>query len=198
MKQIPPKDSWHQVDLDRWKFHPLMPALTLLSLLEAWNDICGLKLPRREPTSENDRLHIYSLWRDKERGDTYLARIGITTRWCLSPRILVRSHLEVKLKLKLLIDFPALVRSSASGVRRVFPGRFLHGLQPGPQRGPVQALFTLGEFFQGAVFSGYMANHLDLAPNFAGWCDEGREPVRRELVLALTFWYSLTAIMKIT
>ncbi|CAG0917729.1 unnamed protein product [Notodromas monacha] len=29
------------------------------------------------------------------------------------------------------------------------------------------AFFCLGEFFQGAVYSGYMANHLDLAPNFA-------------------------------
>jgi hypothetical protein len=34
VKQIPPTDSWHQVDLDRCNFHPLMPALPLVSLLE--------------------------------------------------------------------------------------------------------------------------------------------------------------------
>jgi hypothetical protein len=33
VKQIPPTDSWHQVDSDRCDFHPLMPALTLVSLL---------------------------------------------------------------------------------------------------------------------------------------------------------------------
>jgi hypothetical protein len=40
-KQIPPTDSWHQVDSDRCNFHPFMPALTLIvSLLERY--ICGL------------------------------------------------------------------------------------------------------------------------------------------------------------
>jgi hypothetical protein len=34
VKQIPPTDSWHQFDSDRCNFHPLMPALTLVSLLE--------------------------------------------------------------------------------------------------------------------------------------------------------------------
>jgi hypothetical protein len=34
VKQIPPGESWHQVDSDRCNFHPLMPALTLVSLLE--------------------------------------------------------------------------------------------------------------------------------------------------------------------
>jgi hypothetical protein len=32
------------------------------SLLHCWKDICGLKLPRRVATSENDRLRIYSPW----------------------------------------------------------------------------------------------------------------------------------------
>jgi hypothetical protein len=36
VKQIPPTDSWHQVDSDRCNFHPLMPALTLVSLLERY------------------------------------------------------------------------------------------------------------------------------------------------------------------
>jgi hypothetical protein len=36
VKQIPPIDSLHQVDSDRWHFHPFMPALTLVSLLEQW------------------------------------------------------------------------------------------------------------------------------------------------------------------
>jgi hypothetical protein len=31
-------------------------------LFHCWKDICGLKLPRRVATSENDRLHIYILW----------------------------------------------------------------------------------------------------------------------------------------
>jgi hypothetical protein len=34
VKQIPPTDSWHQSDSDRCNFRPLMPALTLVSLLE--------------------------------------------------------------------------------------------------------------------------------------------------------------------
>jgi hypothetical protein len=34
VKQIPPTDSWHQADSDRCDFHPLMPALTIVSLLE--------------------------------------------------------------------------------------------------------------------------------------------------------------------
>jgi hypothetical protein len=62
VKQIPPTDSWHQVDSDRCNFHPLMPALTLVSLLERSlvleTAIC------RVATSENDRLHIYSLWKE--------------------------------------------------------------------------------------------------------------------------------------
>jgi hypothetical protein len=33
VKQIPKTDSWHQVDVDRCNFYPLMPALTLVSLL---------------------------------------------------------------------------------------------------------------------------------------------------------------------
>jgi hypothetical protein len=36
LKQIPPTDSWHQVDSDRCNFHPFMPALTLVSLLERY------------------------------------------------------------------------------------------------------------------------------------------------------------------
>ncbi len=36
VKQIPPTDCWHQVDSDRCNFHPLMPALTLVSLLERY------------------------------------------------------------------------------------------------------------------------------------------------------------------
>ncbi len=36
MKQIPPTDSWHQVDSDRCNFHHLVPALTLVSLLERY------------------------------------------------------------------------------------------------------------------------------------------------------------------
>jgi hypothetical protein len=32
VKQIPPTAPWHQVDSDRGNFHPLMPALTLVSL----------------------------------------------------------------------------------------------------------------------------------------------------------------------
>ncbi len=59
VKQIPPTDSWHQVDSDRCNFHPLMPAWTLVSLLERYL-VLELAMPRT--TSENDRLHIYSLW----------------------------------------------------------------------------------------------------------------------------------------
>jgi hypothetical protein len=36
MKQIPPTDSWRQVDSGRFHFHPFMPALTLVSLLERY------------------------------------------------------------------------------------------------------------------------------------------------------------------
>jgi hypothetical protein len=36
VKQIPPTDSRHRVDSDRCNFHPLMPALTLVSLLERY------------------------------------------------------------------------------------------------------------------------------------------------------------------
>jgi hypothetical protein len=36
VKQIPPTDSWHQVDSERCNFHPLMPELTLVSLLERY------------------------------------------------------------------------------------------------------------------------------------------------------------------
>jgi hypothetical protein len=36
MKQIQPTDSWHQVDSDKCDFHSLMPALTLVSLLERY------------------------------------------------------------------------------------------------------------------------------------------------------------------
>jgi hypothetical protein len=36
VKQIPSTDSWHQVDSDRCNFHPPMPALTLVSLLERY------------------------------------------------------------------------------------------------------------------------------------------------------------------
>jgi hypothetical protein len=36
VKQIPPTDSRHQVDSDRCNFHLLMPALTLVSLLERY------------------------------------------------------------------------------------------------------------------------------------------------------------------
>jgi hypothetical protein len=33
VKQMPPTDSWHELDSDRCNFHLLMPALTLVSLL---------------------------------------------------------------------------------------------------------------------------------------------------------------------
>jgi hypothetical protein len=36
VKQIPPTESWHQFDSDRCNFHPLMPASTLVSLLERY------------------------------------------------------------------------------------------------------------------------------------------------------------------
>jgi hypothetical protein len=36
VKQIPPTDSWHQFNSDRCNFHPLMPALTLVALLERY------------------------------------------------------------------------------------------------------------------------------------------------------------------
>jgi hypothetical protein len=36
VKQKPPSDSWRQVDSDRCNFHPLTPALTLVSLLERY------------------------------------------------------------------------------------------------------------------------------------------------------------------
>jgi hypothetical protein len=36
VKQIPPTDSWHQVDSDRRNFHPLVPALSIVSLLERY------------------------------------------------------------------------------------------------------------------------------------------------------------------
>jgi hypothetical protein len=36
VKQIPPTDIWHQADSDRCNYHPLMPALTLVSLLERY------------------------------------------------------------------------------------------------------------------------------------------------------------------
>jgi hypothetical protein len=36
VKQIPPTDSWHKVDSDKCNFDPLMPALTLVSLLERY------------------------------------------------------------------------------------------------------------------------------------------------------------------
>jgi hypothetical protein len=36
VKQIPPTDSWHHFDSDWCRFHPFMPALTLVSLLERY------------------------------------------------------------------------------------------------------------------------------------------------------------------
>jgi hypothetical protein len=36
MKQKPSTDSWHQVDSESCNFYPLMPALTLVSLLERY------------------------------------------------------------------------------------------------------------------------------------------------------------------
>jgi hypothetical protein len=36
VKQMPPTASWHQVDTDMCNFHPLMPAVTLVSLLERY------------------------------------------------------------------------------------------------------------------------------------------------------------------
>jgi hypothetical protein len=36
VKLIPPTDSWHQFNSDWGNFHPLMPALTLVSLLERY------------------------------------------------------------------------------------------------------------------------------------------------------------------
>jgi hypothetical protein len=55
VKQIPPTDSWHQVDSDRYNFHPLMPALTIVSLLERY-----LVLETAMPHGDN-RLPIYNL-----------------------------------------------------------------------------------------------------------------------------------------
>jgi hypothetical protein len=45
VKQIPPTDSWHEVDSDRCNFHPLMTALTLVSLLER-SLVLGTDMPR--------------------------------------------------------------------------------------------------------------------------------------------------------
>jgi hypothetical protein len=36
VRQIPPTDSWHQFDSNRCNFHFLMPASTLVSLLERY------------------------------------------------------------------------------------------------------------------------------------------------------------------
>jgi hypothetical protein len=36
LKQIPPTDTWNQVDSDRCNFRSLMPALTHVSLLERY------------------------------------------------------------------------------------------------------------------------------------------------------------------
>jgi hypothetical protein len=36
VKQISPTDSWHQVDSNRCNFHPLLPALTIVSLLKRY------------------------------------------------------------------------------------------------------------------------------------------------------------------
>jgi hypothetical protein len=36
LEQIPPTDSWHQVDSDWGNFYPLMPIFTLVSLLERY------------------------------------------------------------------------------------------------------------------------------------------------------------------
>jgi hypothetical protein len=47
VKQIPPTDSWHQVDSDRSNFHPLMPALTLVSRLEGYL-VLETAMPRGE------------------------------------------------------------------------------------------------------------------------------------------------------
>ncbi len=69
VNQIPPTDSWHQVDSVRCHFHAFMPALTLVSLLEKY---LVLKLPCRVATSENDRLHIYSLCWQLIESDTWL------------------------------------------------------------------------------------------------------------------------------
>jgi hypothetical protein len=45
VKQIPPTDSRHQLDSDRCNFHPLMPALTLGTLLE-WYLVLETAMPR--------------------------------------------------------------------------------------------------------------------------------------------------------
>jgi hypothetical protein len=46
VKQIPPTGSWHKVDSDRCNFHPLMPALTLVSLLERYLVMLKTAMPR--------------------------------------------------------------------------------------------------------------------------------------------------------
>jgi hypothetical protein len=46
VKQMPP-DFWHQVDSDRCNFYSLMPALTLVSLLERYL-VLEAAMPRGE------------------------------------------------------------------------------------------------------------------------------------------------------
>jgi hypothetical protein len=36
VKKIPPTDNWHKVDSDMCNLHPLVPALTLVSMLERY------------------------------------------------------------------------------------------------------------------------------------------------------------------
>ncbi len=60
VEQIPPTDYWHQVDSLRCSFHALMPALTLVSLLDRYL-VLETAMPRgdirkRPPAA----LHIYS------------------------------------------------------------------------------------------------------------------------------------------
>ncbi len=59
VKQILRRDSWHQVDSDRCNFHPLIPALSLVSLLERY---LVLETPMPRGDIRNARLYIYSLW----------------------------------------------------------------------------------------------------------------------------------------
>jgi hypothetical protein len=66
VEQIPPTDSWHQFDKDRCNFHPLMPAITLLSLLERYLVTSGVgnchAAWRHQKTTETTRRGIPRSW----------------------------------------------------------------------------------------------------------------------------------------
>jgi hypothetical protein len=54
VKQISSTDSWRRVDSDRYNFHPLMPTLTLVSLLE------------RYLVLETAMLSLHAAWRHRK------------------------------------------------------------------------------------------------------------------------------------